>query len=288
MSDADTSHTNADQIQYWNETAAPKWLALQRLIDSMIEPFGTLTMDRAAIGPGADVVDVGCGCGQTSLELGRRVAPGGTVLGVDVSAPMLARAAEDAAATGLDHVRFLRADAQEHGFAAATADVVFSRFGVMFFADPSRAFANLRRSLRADGRLAFVCWQALRDNPWMLTPLVAAAEHLTLPEPPAPGAPGPFAFADADRLRDLLEAAGFADIEIDGLRRNISIGTGDLDATVDFALQMGPTGSALREADPTVVPRVRAAVRDALAPHATPAGVVLEGAAWIVHARSRS
>lgn len=277
---------NAEQIRYWNETAGPKWVALQDMIDAQIEDLGDAAMDRAGVAAGQDVIDVGCGCGQSSVELGRRVGPDGSVLGVDVSAPMLARAAELAAAHGLDQVRFAHADAQTHAFLDASADLVFSRFGVMFFADPPAAFANLRRVLRRDGSLAFLCWQAITENPWMLTPLLAAAEHVPLPAPPAPGAPGPFAFADTGYVRNVLERAGFAGISFEPVRREVTVGgAGGVDVAVDFALQMGPTGAALRDAAPALVARVRTAVRKALAPHATAEGVRLGSAAWVVRAR---
>lgn len=286
MPQPEAAGPNAEQIRYWNETAGPKWVALQDMIDAQIAELGALAMDRAGIDAGHGVVDVGCGCGQTSVDLGRRVGAGGSVLGVDVSAPMLARAAERAAAAGLDHVRFAAADAQTHPLPEAAVDRVFSRFGVMFFADPPVAFANLRRCLRRDGSLTFVCWQGLGENPWMLMPLLAAAEHLPLPPRPAPGAPGPFAFADPDYVRGILAAAGFADVAFEPVRRPVTVGgTGGLDEAVDFALQMGPTGTALRDAAPEVLPRVRAAVRAALAPHTTDAGVQLDSAAWIVQAR---
>jgi SAM-dependent methyltransferase len=286
MPPIEAAGANAEQILYWNETAGPKWVALQDMIDAQIESHGVAAMDRAGVASGHDVIDVGCGCGQTSIELGRRVGPEGSVLGVDVSAPMLARAAELAAARRLDHVRFARADAQTHPLPDSSADLVFSRFGVMFFADPPAAFANLRRALRRDGGLTFLCWQAVTENPWMLTPLLAAAEHIPLPAPPAPGAPGPFAFANADHVRGILTRAGFADISFESVRREVTLGgTGGVDVAVDFALQMGPTGAALRDAGPELLAKVRTAVRNALEPHATADGVRLGSAAWLVRAR---
>ena len=277
---------NAEQIRYWNETAGPKWVALQEMIDAQIEPIGSMAMDQAGIEAGDHVIDVGCGCGQSSIELGRRVGAAGSVLGVDVSAPMLARAAELAAAHGFEHVRFAHADAQTHGFAERGADLVFSRFGVMFFAEPVAAFANLRRGLRRDGALAFACWQPIGENPWMLTPLLAAAQHVPLPSPPAPGAPGPFAFAAPDHVRAILTRAGFGAVTFAPVRQPVTLGGGgDVGEAVDFVLQMGPTAVALREAGPEALPRVRAAVHEALEPFATAQGVRMDSAAWIVCAR---
>jgi SAM-dependent methyltransferase len=156
---------------------------------------------------------------------------------------------------------------------------------VMFFADPPAAFRNLRSALRPGGRVAFVCWQPLAENPWLLVPLGAAAQHIQLPPPPAPGAPGPFAFADPDRVRGILDAAGFEGIHLESVRDTLTVAGGGLDDAVRFLLEgVGPTTAAMREADPAVRPRVYAAVREALAPFVTPDGLRMPCAAWIVTA----
>jgi len=245
-------------------------------------------MDRAGIAPGERVIDVGCGCGDTTIALGRRVGPAGRVLGIDVSAPMLERAAETARAAGVANVRLENADAQTHRLSPSAFDVVYSRFGVMFFTDPVAAFTNLRAALRPGGRLAFVCWQALLENPWLFVPLRAAAQHLTLPPPPAPDAPGPFAFADPERVRGILARAGFGDIVLEELHTTLTLGGGGtVDQAVRFLTEgVGPVSGVLREADPAVRPTVAAAVRAAIAPFHTPQGVRMGSAAWIVTARS--
>ncbi len=316
---------NAEQIRYWNEAAGPKWVAFQKVIDAQIAPLGEHAMDRANIAPGERVIDVGCGCGDTTialggrvgagpeqlrradhlgrevarqriltrvldtappvrlLEIGRRVGPAGLVLGIDISAPMLERAVETA---GAANVRFQSADAQTHRLSPGAFDVVYSRFGVMFFADPAAAFANLRAALRPGGRLAFVCWQALPENPWLFVPLRAAAQHLTLPPPPAPDAPGPFAFADPERVRGILARAGFEQIVLDELRATLTLGGGGtVEQAVRFLTEgVGPVSGVLREADPALRPTVAAAVRAAIAPFHTPEGVRMGSAAWIVTA----
>src|SRR5262245_55186525 len=282
----DASGANAEQVKYWNEAAGPKWVAFQRRIDEQIGPLGPQAMERARIAAGERVIDIGCGCGATTVELGQRVGPGGHVLGIDLSAPMLARAAEAAREAGLGHVSFENTDAQTHRFSARAFDGLFSRFGVMFFSDPGAAFANLRTALRPGGRLGFVCWQALAENPWLAVPLKAAAPHLTLPPPPAPDAPGPFSFADPERVRRILTRAGFAAIAIEERREPLTVGGATtLDEAAQFLVEgVGPTSAALRDADPAVRSRVRDAVRAALEQFATPAGVQMPSAAWIVTA----
>lgn len=277
---------NAEQIRYWNEVAGPRWVSEQPRLDAMIDALGTAAIDRAAPAPGEHVLDVGCGCGATSLELARRVAPQGSVVGVDVSAPMLAIARRRAAGSP-GTIRFEEADAQTHDFAEASFDLLFSRFGVMFFADPHAAFANLQRALTPRGRLAFVCWQDLARNPWMTVPLSAIARVLPLPPPPAPDAPGPFAFADRERVAGLLAAAGFGAITFDSLEQTLWVGGrgASIAEAADFALQLGPAAAALRDAPPELRQRAATAIREAIAPHASRDGIEMPAAAWIVTAR---
>jgi SAM-dependent methyltransferase len=275
---------NAEQIRYWNEQGGPRWLAWQETLDAQLSPLGLAGIERARPGRGERVIDVGCGCGQTSLQLGERVGPLGSVLGVDISAPLLGRARERAGAAKLEHVRFEEGDAQAHHFRPESADLVFSRFGVMFFADPPAAFANLLRALRPGGRLTFVCWQELARNPWMAVAVRAVASVVPLPPPAAPDAPGPFAFADPARVSRILERAGFGEIALEPVETAVSF-AGTLEDTTDFMLNLGPASRLLAEAGPEVTARARAAVRDALAPHTGASGTRLPAAIWIATAR---
>jgi SAM-dependent methyltransferase len=275
---------NQTQVEYWNEQTGPKWVRQQAQLDGLLDSLGRVAMDRLEPLDGLRVVDVGCGCGATTLTLGERVGPRGSVLGVDVSAPMLVRAHERA--RGLSNVRFLQADAQTHAFEPGAADAAYSRFGVMFFADPAVAFANLRRALRAGGTLAFVCWQELGKNPWCLVPLGALAQHVQLPPPPAPGEPGPFAFGDAARVRGILEGAGWSQVRLDPHEQALTLGAGgSLEDAVQFAVEAGPASRFLADVSTDVKERVRDAVRLALAEFDGPDGVRLGGACWIVTAR---
>ena len=274
---------NADQTRYWNEEAGPRWVDASELLDAQLAPLGRATLDRLAPGAGTRVLDVGCGCGHSTLDIAARVGPAGHAVGIDVSAPMLARARERSA--DVPNASFLEADAQTHRF-DEPFDAVFSRFGVMFFADPVAAFANLARALVPGGRLAFVCWQELPKNAWILRPLQAIAPHVKLPAPPEPGAPGPFSFADPERVRGILEDAGLADVALTPLEDELALaGRGSLDETVDFLAHVGPTSAALREADAVTRAKALSAVREALAPFVGEGGVRMPFAAWIATAR---
>lgn len=278
---------NAQQIEYWNEQRGRTWVAQQELIEAQLAPLGRRAMDRAALVAGERVLDVGCGCGRTTIELARRVAPRGSAVGADISSPMLAHGRETARAAGVANVRFEEADAQTHAFPAAAFDVIFSRFGIMFFADSRAAFANLLTALRPGGRVAFVCWRTLPENPWMAVPLMAAFQHIPPPPIPGPEDPGPFAFADRDRVGRILTAAGFADVAFDANDQDLILGGGaDVDKAVEFILQLGPTAAALREAGPAKAAEVAAAVAESLRPYyVVGEGVRMPSATWVVSAR---
>lgn len=277
---------NAQQIEYWNEVSGARWVAMNDVVDAQISPLGEAAMERAAVAPGERVLDVGCGCGQTSLQLAERVGGSGAVLGVDISAVMLARARERAEEQGFGQVEFRNADAQTEPF-SGDFDLVFSRFGVMFFASPQAAFSNLLSALRPGGRLTCLTWQALAANPWMLVPMAAAAKHLPPSgSPPNPDAPGPFAFADATRVEAFLKGAGFEAVAHESLEREMLVAGGrSLDDTVEFVSQLGPAGAALREADASLRARAQSEIRAALEPYHVASGVRMPAAAWIVTAR---
>jgi ubiquinone/menaquinone biosynthesis C-methylase UbiE len=280
------AQANQEQIRYWNEESGPRWVKQQQKLDAQIDQLGLAAMQRADVKLGEHVLDVGCGCGQTSLELAERVGPNGSVVGIDISQPMLARARERQHELGIKNLEFLRADAQTYSFERERFDLIFSRFGIMFFDDPPAAFANLRAALRPDGRLCFICWQALEKNDWVRVPLMATAQHVQLPAPPAPGAPGPFAFADPDRVRHILGAGGFAEVSFETLEAQLSLGGAtSVDEAVEFMLEIGVIAMLLRDADTQVRARAAQAIREALTPYASRGGVRLGGTAWIVFAR---
>jgi ubiquinone/menaquinone biosynthesis C-methylase UbiE len=278
---------NDQQIEYWNEQGGPRWVHFKDLLDAQLHPLGLAVIDRAAPASGSRVLDVGCGCGDTSLELARRVGEAGHVVGADISAPMLARAREVACEAGLTNVAFEEADCQIHDFGAGVFDRVVSRFGVMFFADPVAAFTNLRTATAPSGEMVFICWQAPHNNPWMMVPMMAAMQHITMDAPPNPQAPGPFAFANADRVRGILTDAGWSDIVIDDHRCTLNVGGSSisLEEAADFMLHLGPTARALIGQEDDVRSRVAEAVREALRPFHGASGLEMDGACWLVTAR---
>ncbi|HEY5006799.1 MAG TPA: class I SAM-dependent methyltransferase, partial [Caulobacteraceae bacterium] len=201
----ETATANSDQVAYWNAAAGETWTAMQDKLDGQIQPLGEAAMAALGLKAGDRVIDIGCGCGQTTAALAGLVGAAGTVLGVDISRPMLAAARHSLAAQGLGQASVIEADAQIHTFEAEAYDAVFSRFGVMFFEAPTAAFGNILKGLKHGGRLSFVCWRPFAENPWMTVPLAAAQPFFPDPAPPTdPLAPGPFAFADPERLRAIL------------------------------------------------------------------------------------
>jgi SAM-dependent methyltransferase len=274
---------NADQAAYWSGPTGQRWVDRQEVLDAVLAPTLEILLDRAAAGTGERVIDIGCGCGASAIALAQRVGSGGRVIGVDISAPMLARARERAPA-GLP-LELVNADATVHAFAPGAADLLVSRFGVMFFADPVLSFANLRRALRPGGRVAFVCWRALTDNPWMNAPLQAASQHIPPPPLPGPEEPGPFAFAREARVRRILGEAGFSAIALEpvDLTLDLAIGQG-LDVAVQTTFDTGPVRRGLEGQPPEVVAKVAGAIRTALAPLQQGERVPLGAAIWIATA----
>ena len=275
---------NADQIEYWNGEAGDKWVRHQESQDRMLAPLGALSLAAAGVSAGERVIDVGCGCGDSSLALARQVGPQGQVTGADISEQMLAQARRRAAAEPALPLSFIQADAASHAFRKGEADVVHSRFGVMFFNDPHGAFVNLASALRPGGRLAFICWRPLAENEWVREPLAVAARHADLPPIPPPGTPGPFAFGDRDYLASILAAGGFTDHDIAPHDKPVVLGD-SLEAGLVKIVDNSPVSRALTGAEDAVRARVAEAMREAMQSYMTPDGLTLGTATWLVTAR---
>jgi ubiquinone/menaquinone biosynthesis C-methylase UbiE len=272
---------NEDQIAYWNGPAAARWTAQQSSMDRALAPFSAASLQLAAAVGGERALDVGCGCGDTALALAQRVGTQGRVIGVDVSGPMLARARERAA--GLTQLEFVQADAATASF-TPDHDLLFSRFGVMFFEDAIAAFDNLHRALRPSGRLAFVCWRAFEENPWATHPMAAIAR--VLPETQDPWRnhlPGPYAFADRDKIAHTLSAANFHAISIERFDAALTPPGDDVASTVDFTLSSGPATRLLAGVAPELVTQVR---EELLRVFTEQGSAALAGSSWLVHARA--
>lgn len=275
---------NSQQIQEWNGAVGVHWVTEQETMDALIRPFGAAALRAAAPQPGERILDVGCGCGDTSLALARAVGPTGRVLGLDVSAPMLGLARQRA--SGVANLSFTEADASKASL-TGLFDVLYSRFGVMFFDDPPSAFAHLRKAMKSGGRLAFACWQGPRENPWASVAAAAARQAAALPAPQSdPNAPGPFAFADCDRVKGILETAGFRDVQAEAFEALVQIGASARGAA-EMASRIGPVSRVFRDTPVDKHPAMLAAIEAALTPHAAADGsVALPGRVWIVTART--
>lgn len=277
---------NAAQAEAWNGDEGRYWVKHRERHEAMQRRFTPRLLKAADIPEDGRVLDIGCGCGATTRAAAKR-AVNGQVLGVDLSGPMLDEARRLATEEGLTRSRFEQADAQECLFPDGAFDVVLSRFGMMFFADPQEAFANIARTLRPAGRLAFLCWRSVGENEFLVVPFGAIAQHVPLPDLGGPEDPGPFSLADPDRIRQLLGGAGFGAITVEPVSEPMWIGA-DVDDVVTYQLGTPMARSMLASVvdDETSQKAVAAvdALRDALAGHQGPDGIELGGAAWLVTA----
>jgi SAM-dependent methyltransferase len=262
---AETTIANRAQRDYWNTVAGPRWVGLEGYVERRVEPVNALLLRCAGTSPGERVLEIGCGTGAFTVPLAHAVGAQGEVVGADISAAMLAGAKKRLAEAGLRNVSLVEADAQTHKFAADRFELIASRFGVMFFADPAAAFANLLAAARPGGRLCFACWGTLDENQHWQVPYRVALKHLGPPKPPPPRAPGPMAFADPDYVREFLGKAGFADIAVDRQHPDIVVSSPREEA--DAAFLMGPSARLIDEKKPdeTTREKIRREFEEAIA-----------------------
>ena len=271
---------NHEQHARWNGLDGEYWVRQQERIDRTLEPVIAPLIEFAAPQPDETVLDIGCGCGATTIEFARRAA---RVIGADLSEPMLAVAAERLRPWPNATVQL--GDAATLPLASLEANLVASRFGVMFFGDPVAAFANIRTALLPGGRLRFACWGSIGENPWLQVPLHAAYEHVPRMPRPNPEEPGPFAFADTERVTRILTGAGFSDPSFTKLNIRMNIGA-SLDAAVQQASEMGPAKRAMADQPEQLKAAAVESIRRALEPYLTPEGVSLAGTVWLVGAEN--
>ncbi len=280
------SGPNTEQAEYWEERA-PSWLEAEQHIARVSSRFGQLAMERLDLDAGQRVLDIGCGSGPTSLALAGRVGTDGEVVGADISPAMLAAARQRAGDAGARNLRFVTADLQVDDLGSGLFDAAFSQFGVMFFADPIAAFANIRRSIHPSGPLAFVCWQGLLSNEWMLLPgsavLTVTGE---LPAMPGPGAPGPFSLSEPGRVEEVLGEAGFTHVEVVPHDEVLVLVDDEIESMVTMSQAVGPVRLALRDADDDTRARIVGAVRDAFTERIVDGVLRLTAGAFVVSAHA--
>jgi SAM-dependent methyltransferase len=274
--------TDNEQTRLWNGLAGRAWVEAQESLDQMFKPFEELLVEAVSAGCADRVLDVGCGTGSTTLAVARTLAAKGRCVGIDISDPMIAVARARAEREGTP-ASFIRADAQSHAFERASFGMIISRFGVMFFDDSVRAFANLRSAATDDAELRFIAWRSAAENPFMTTAERTAAP--LLPKLPArrPDAPGQFAFADRRRVHAILEQSGWVEIDI----RPIDVAcTLPEEALMRYLSRLGPVGLILHEADARTRKQVIETVRAAFDPYVHGEEVRFTAACWMVGART--
>jgi SAM-dependent methyltransferase len=282
MMDNTSKDIGQDQKEFWNGDAGQRWVEHSGLLDAMLAPFASMILKTAGISERESVLDIGCGAGALSMLAAKR---GREVLGVDISKPLIDFAAQRASAAN-SNAKFQLGDAALLA-CDSKFDVVISRFGVMFFADPVAAFKNIADCVKPGGRMVFACWQGLADNMWARAALEVAMPFLkALPTPPEPGAPGPFAFADFDGLYDMLEDAGWTDVEVMDLQGDIRLPGGNAEESAAFMLEMGPLAGILKAQGIDMAPVETAFVKYLREKENADGHIGLTSAAWIVSARA--
>jgi SAM-dependent methyltransferase len=278
----DTGSSNSDQAALWNGASGRAWVDEQALLDQILEPFQDLLLAEVAAASPSRVLDIGCGAGSTTLAVARLLGDAGRCTGIDISAPLLAAARLRAEREGAK-VDFVQADVQGHAFEPARFDMLISRFGVMFFDDPVRAFTNLRRGAAQRGALRFVAFRSAAENPFMTTAERAVAPLLPQLPPRRPDAPGQFAFADRNRVARILEASGWDAIDIRPIDVDCQLPEKDL---IRYLTRLGPLGTIFAELDENTRATVLRKVRVAFEPYVHGDVVRTTPACWMVGAQA--
>ncbi|HTM74931.1 MAG TPA: class I SAM-dependent methyltransferase [Pseudolabrys sp.] len=287
MTDQQTGSSNAREVQYWNSAHTRAWADEHETIDRLFAGLTQIALDYAAPKPGERVIDIGCGSGTTVLEVAGRVGPTGYVLGADVSKPSVEKARERIATAGVHQAEIMLCDVSTHTFPANSFDLVFSRFGVMFFADPVATFAKIRKAMKSDGRLALAVFRTPQENKWA-TAALAAVRHLLPPITPlGPEEPGQFSWADPARVHRILEGAGFKEVSLTPHEPAMPLaGPGGAAEAASFMFRVGPVLRATKDASEEQRQAVRSALETFFRSQDGPHGIVLQGAIWIVRAQA--
>lgn len=287
VNDTSMQMESSEYVDFWNDTLAVKFDRYREILMNGLSYHSRVPLEKLVLEPGSKVVDVGCGWGDTAIELARKTGPGGSVLGLDCVAQFLDSARQTAQAAGVDNVQFLAADVERYPF-EPEYDLCFSRFGMMFFENPVAAMRNMRGALKPGGELMFIVWRTIDDNPWLGLPKQVILQYL---EPPGDDArtcgPGPFSMANPEVVSKQLEIAGFEQVEFERNDGPVTVGETPEDA-VGFQLALGPAGEIFREAGDQAEHQrseIETALRRALAPYQENAGIVMPSSSWVITAR---
>ncbi|MEM1024189.1 MAG: class I SAM-dependent methyltransferase [Myxococcota bacterium] len=281
-----TRSKNVSQEEFWNGPMAEKWRRYWPHVDRLLLPFTDRLLRSAAAQEGEVTLDVGCGPGTTTLALGHDVGVEGRAVGIDISRVLLEVAECRRDEAGLSQVSFFRGDAAKADTPSKPVDLILSRFGIMFFDEPEAAFAHLRSVMKPGGRIRFVCWLGLEDNPWMRAGIEVASNHATPSDPPGPGTPGAFAFSDPDRVRQILREAGLTRVEVDRLDASVAVGP-TAEEAAEFFIEMGPGAKLFEDLSADKLDQARRELVAMYRSHASRGGVHMEGAAWLVQAMNQ-
>lgn len=277
-----------DFVAFWNDVLADKFERFRDILVNGLSYHSQVPLKMLQVDPGSKVLDVGCGWGDTAIQLAGMTGPGGSVLGLDCTDVFLRKGRADAKAAGVDNVDFLAADVQTHPF-EAEYDLCFSRFGMMFFASPVAAMRNVRKALKPGGRLVFITWRTIDDNPWLGVPKEVVLRFLPPPgEDAQTCGPGPFSMANPDLVTAQLKAAGFDNVTFDRTDGPVMVGN-SVEEAMQFQLALGPAGEVYREAGEVAEQRrgeIEAALRDELARHLQDGRIIMGSSSWTITAHN--
>ena len=275
---------NKEQKEFWNDLKGELWVELQTRIDPMLSVFDQKLFEVLEAQSGERALEIGCGTGTTTLKMSECLGPSGSIHAVDFSRPMICRAQERASEASVDHADFVEAEAQEYDYPSGEFDLAYSRFGVMFFQDPVKAFSKIRNAMKPGGRLGYICWADKSKNPWISEPAQVAKEFLELPKPPGEDEPGMFSMCREERIFEILEKAGWSEIKVEWFESTNMIGKNAEDAA-DFISRMGPMSEPFSEADEGQKQKTLEALRTFLKDRETPNGVQMGFGNWVVTAK---
>tara|TARA_B100001013_G_scaffold148504_1_gene88099 strand:- start:3179 stop:4033 length:855 start_codon:yes stop_codon:yes gene_type:complete len=283
------SDANKDQKDFWSGKGGDVWVKRQQAMDTMLNPLGEAALKKLELNEDSNVLDIGCGCGNTTLSIAEKIKPSGRVTGLDISKPMLQRAIESAQNRSLENISFQCLDVQTEDFGVNTFNAAFSRFGVMFFEDPVAAFRNINKSLLSRSPLSFICWQSPIQNPWQSLFVQEVKKFIDLPSPP-PRSPGPFAFMESDYVNSILENSNFENVKIVGYEAEVNMFSGRSlsDAVQDYTSINPVVTEMLKDSTVELKERILNSVIEVFSPYFSEKGLIFSSATWIVTANKKA